>query len=72
MDLRSKIGMRVAFSNDILHIPILNEREWFEDYKNARIGHWIIDAFRFKQRVLNIERDIAWIFDDTHRKKHFR
>jgi hypothetical protein len=61
----------VKFSDDILYIPLLNEHEWFDDYKNARIGHWASDALRFNQRVMNVERNISWIFHVNHRNKIF-
>jgi hypothetical protein len=61
----------VKFSDDILYIPLLKEHEWFDDYKNARIGHWVSDALRFKQRVMNVESNILWIFDVNHRSKTF-
>jgi hypothetical protein len=59
----------VKFYDDIVYIPLLRGHEWFDDYKNARIGHWASDTLRYKLRITNDERNILWIFDVNHRSK---
>src|ERR1051325_7289759 len=45
---------KVKFNDKIILIPILNENEWYNDYKNARIDE-------YKQFKMDIQR-----FEDKH------
>jgi len=48
----------VRFSDTVTTIPILNESEWYEDYKNARKSDWAsiaADRERFKRRIQEFE-----------------
>lgn len=44
----------VHFSERVVVIPTINEQEWHDDYKQARIGPWIsiaADRARFNRRI---------------------
>ena len=47
--------------------------DWsYEDFRSARIGHWMqhaIDRARFKRRIQQTEQLIGYIFTDQHRAR---
>jgi hypothetical protein len=57
--VRSKKNVKVVrLSDTVTTIPILNESEWYEDYKNARKSDWAsiaADRERFKRRIQEFE-----------------
>jgi hypothetical protein len=52
---------RVHFGKAI-YITIPND--WAD--RDARCGTWVIDRARFKQRILEIDKQIGWIFCPRH------
>lgn len=49
-------NLTVQFSLTNVLIPIFNEREWLIEYAEARRGTWVSDAYRFKERIKNLEK----------------
>ena len=62
----ASVYIGVKFVDDVQFIPIFNEMEWWMDYRDARCGHWVTDAARFRHRIRESEVLIGWIFSDLH------
>ena len=56
----------VRINYNVQLIPILNELEWWADYREARRDHWSIDSARFRHRIRETEELIGWIFSAEH------
>ena len=69
-ELTGSVHSHVKFNDVVQFIPILNELEWWANYEEARRGHWLIDAARFRHRIRVTEDLIGWIFSIEHRAVH--
>jgi Phosphatase-1 catalytic subunit binding region len=71
--LKSVCCIQVSFDEATpAQIPVLNESQWTEDYRNARTSFWeelARDRCRFQRRITETAGKIEWIFKPEHRDK---